>query len=75
MFELIVKTLAEYVEVEPENITPEADFIDDLKMNSYDFISLIGALEEKLCIEIPDTEIMDLRTVGDVAEYLKTKLQ
>ena len=75
MFELIVKTLAEYVEVEAENITPEADFIDDLKMNSYDFISLIGALEEKLCIEIPDTEIMDLRTVGDVAEYLKAKLQ
>ncbi len=74
MFELLRKALMDYVDVPEEEITLQTDFVKDLQMNSYDFISLIGQMEDDLGIEIPDDEIRDLRTVGDVADYLKSKI-
>ncbi len=74
MIDIIRKTILEYVDIPEEKITEDTDFVTDLEMNSYDLISMIGQLEESLCIEIPDTEIRDLKTVGDVAEYLKQKV-
>jgi len=75
MHDMIVKALIEYVDVPEESITAQTDFINDLHMNSYDFVSLVGELEDTLCIEIPDNEIRGLRTVGDVEEYLKSKIK
>ena len=74
MFELLRKALMDYVDVPEEEITLQTDFVKDLQMNSYDFIRLIGQMEDDLGIEIPDDEIRDLRTVGDVADYLKSKI-
>ena len=70
MFEKIKNTLLEYVECEPEKITPETEFLKDLKMNSYDIISMIGQLEEEFDISIDNDELKEIFTVGDLAEYL-----
>ena len=71
----IKKTIVEFVDVDEEKITSETRFIEDLELNSYDFANIIGKLEEILDIEIPDRDLRDLETIGDVEEYLKKKLQ
>lgn len=48
-------------------------FVKELKLTSYDIVSIVGKLEEDLDIEIPDREISSLETVGDLLEYLSKK--
>ncbi len=74
MFEQIKETILQYVDVDPEKITPEARFIEDLCFNSYDFISLLGELEENFGVSVNEEEVVGLATVGDVMEYVE-KLQ
>ena len=69
MLEEIKELILEYVEVEPEQITPEARFIEDLHFNSYDFMSLLGEVEEKYEIEVDEQDVLELRTVGDAIAY------
>jgi len=72
--EKIKDIVAEKLGVEKEKIIPEASFIDDLGADSLDTVELIMKMEEEFGIEIPDEEAEKLRTVGDVIEYLKTKV-
>ena len=73
MFEQIKELILQYVEVNPEDITPEARFIEDLHFNSYDFMSLLGELEERLNVTVDEQEILELHTVGDAVKYLENK--
>ena len=74
MLEQMREIIVQYVEVKPEDITPEARFIEDLHFNSYDFMSLLGELEEKLGVTVDEQEVLELHTVGDAIAYLE-KLQ
>lgn len=74
MLEFIRNTIIEYVEIDPSQITPETRFIDDLNLNSYELISIIGNLESEYGISIPDHELHNLLTVADLMEYLKDKV-
>lgn len=75
MLSYIRKSLLEYVDVEEESITDATRFVADLNLNSYDIISLVGKTEQDLGVEIPDGDIRNLVTVGDLSEYLREKLQ
>ena len=71
MFEQIKELILQYVEVKPEDIVPEARFIEDLHFNSYDFMSLLGELEETFGVTVDEQEVLELHTVGDAIEYLE----
>ena len=71
MLEQIKELILQYVEVNPEDITPEARFIEDLHFNSYDFMSLLGELEERLNVTVDEQDILELHTVGDAVKYLE----
>ncbi len=73
MFEVICKAITAYVDVDRDTLTRDTDFINDLHMNSYDFVSLLGELEDSLGVEIPDTDIRELHTIGDVENYIKSQ--
>jgi len=73
MLDVIREVLAEYVDVPADSITEATDFVQDLHMNSYDFVSLIGELEDRLGVETEDEELQGMHTVGDVLTYLKAK--
>lgn len=60
--------------VEETQITPEANFIDDLKADSLDTVELVMAFEEEFGIEIPDEDQEKLRTVGQAYDYLKSRM-
>lgn len=74
MLEFIRNTITEYVDIDPSAITPETRFIDDLNLNSYELISIIGNLEGEFGISIPDNELHNLLTVADLMEFLKDKV-
>ena len=74
MFEEIVNVLSEYTEVPTEEITENSRFIDDLGMNSYNIMCAVGAMEDEFDIEVNESDVADIRTVGDVVKYIE-KLQ
>jgi acyl carrier protein len=57
--------------VKPDQITPEAKFIEDLGADSLDTVELVMALEETFGSEIPDEDAEKLTTVGDVIRYIE----
>jgi acyl carrier protein len=65
--EIIVNELG----VEPEKVTDEASFVEDLGADSLDTVELVLAFEEAFDIEIPDEDAEKLQTVGDAMRYLK----
>ncbi len=73
MFEKLSEIICNYVEVEPENIHPESRFMEDLGFTSFDFMSMLGELEDAFDIEIDQQEAANIRTVQEAADYL-TKL-
>jgi acyl carrier protein len=67
--EIIINELG----VEPEKVTPEASFVEDLGADSLDTVELVMAFEEEFGIEIPDEDAESLQTVGDAVKYLQEK--
>jgi acyl carrier protein len=67
--EIIINELG----VEPEKVTPEASFVEDLGADSLDTVELVMAFEEEFGIEIPDEDAEQLQTVGDAIRYLQEK--
>ena len=65
--------IAEQLGVKPEQVTPQASFIDDLGADSLDTVELVMALEEEFGVEIPDEEAEKLITVGDAIKYVEEK--
>ena len=69
-----IKTIiAEQLGVKPEEVTPNASFVDDLGADSLDTVELIMALEEDFNIEIPDEDAEKMKTVGDAIKYIEEK--
>ena len=71
MFEKLVKIICNYVEVEPENVKPESRFMEDLGFTSFDFMSMLGELEDEFDVEIEQQEVTGIRTVKEAADYLE----
>ena len=68
--EIIVNELG----VEPEKVTEDASFVEDLGADSLDRVELVMAFEEEFGIEIPDEDAEKLQTVGAAIQYLKEHL-
>ena len=74
IFEKVKAVIADKLQVEPEKVTLEARFIEDLGADSLDTVELIMGLEDEFGLEISDEEAEKIRTVKDVVEYIKAKL-
>ena len=72
--EKIKSIIAEQLGVKPEEVTPQASFIEDLGADSLDTVELVMALEEEFGIEIPDEDAEKMATVGDAAKYIDEKI-
>ena len=72
MFEKLADIITNYVEVKKEDIKPESRFMEDLGFTSFDFMSMLGEIEDEFDIEADPKKAADLRTVGEAAEYLES---
>ncbi len=66
--------LIEKLNIEASQITPNANFIKDLGIDSLDYIELIMEFEQEFNIRIPDTEGEQIKTVGQAVAYIEKKL-
>ena len=71
MFEKLVNIICNYVEVEPENIRPESRLMEDLGFTSFDFMRMLGEVEHEFDVEVEQSEVMNIRTVGEAVDYLE----
>ena len=63
--------IVEQMDVNPDQVTLDAKFIEDLGADSLDVVELVMALEEEFGSEIPDEEAEKLLSVGDVVKYIE----
>ncbi len=71
MFEKVKNMLVNDLQINPDDIKPEAELINDLGINSLELADLILLCEEKFGLEVKDDDIHKFITVGDVVAYLE----
>jgi acyl carrier protein len=69
--EKVKDIIVEQLGVNPEQVTQEAKFIEDLGADSLDTVELVMAFEEEFGIDVPDEEAEKLQSVGDVVRYVE----
>ncbi|MBD1805075.1 MAG: acyl carrier protein [Symplocastrum torsivum CPER-KK1] len=75
IFERVKKIVTEQLEVDPNDVTPEANFANDLNADSLDTVELVMALEEEFDIEIPDEAAEQIATVQAAVDYISNKAE
>ena len=73
-FEKLQGIIAEVLNIEPEEVTMAATFVDDLGADSLDIFQIIMGIEEEFEIEIPNEAAEQIVTVGDAVEQIKNAL-
>jgi len=71
LFDRVKEIIVEQLGVDPEEVTPEASFVDDLGADSLDIVELIMALEEEFDMQIPDEDAEKIRKVGEAVKYIQ----
>ena len=70
-FEKVKNMIAEQLKVDPAEIKPESRLMEDLKADSANIMVMIMDLEDKFGIMVEDDQIMKMKTVGDVVDYIE----
>ena len=71
VFEKVKAILSEQFDVEEDSITLDTSVVDDLGADSLDVVDLLMSIEDEFEIEIPDTEIDNIKTVGERVKYME----
>ena len=74
VFDKIKEMLADQLDADAEEMTMETDIADDLGADSLDVVELLMSIEDEFDVEIPDEEIENLKTIGDVVEYIQNNM-
>lgn len=71
IFDKVKTVIVDQLNVEEDDVTEEASFVDDLGADSLDIVELVMALEEEFGISIPDEEAENIKSVGDAVGYIE----
>ena len=75
IFKTMQDLIVEQFAIDPEEVTMNSSFEDDLGADSVDLVELVMAMEEEFEVdEIPEEDLVGLKTVGDCVRYLSAKL-
>lgn len=69
-FERIRELLAEQLDIDEEKITMDSDILEDFEADSLDVVDMVMTLEDEFGVEIPDEDIENFHTVGDVVRFV-----
>ncbi len=73
MLEKIKAILAKHLKVDPADITEDTNIQEDLGADSLDVVEIVMALENEFGIEIPDEDIIKLKTIRDAMNYIDAR--
>ena len=71
VFMKVREMLVDQLDVEEDAVTMDASITGDLGADSLDIVDLVMSLEEEFDTEIPDEEIENIKTVGDIVKYIE----
>ena len=74
IFEQVKKILCDQLDLEEEQVNEDSEVFDDLGADSLDIVDLVMTLEEEFDTEIPDEDIENLKTVGDIVKYIEDRV-
>lgn len=70
-FDKIKSILAEQLDADIEEMTMDTDIAKDLGADSLDVVELLMSIEDEFSVEIPDEEIENIKTIGELVEYIE----
>ena len=70
-FDKVKAILIDQLYVDEDKVTMDASIFDDLGADSLDVVDLVMSLEEAFDIEIPDDQVENIKTVGDIVKYVE----
>lgn len=70
VFERVRAIIADQLDLDEDQITMESDIINDFDADSLDVVDLVMSLEDEYGIEVPDEDIENFHTVGDVVRFI-----
>lgn len=74
VFEKIKEILAEQLDADADEMTMDTKIAEDLGADSLDVVELLMSIEDEFEVEIPDEEIENMKTIGDVVEYIQSNM-
>lgn len=71
VFDKVKEIIVDQLDVDEDKVTMEAAIAEDLGADSLDIVDLVMSLEEEFDIEIPDEQVENVKTVGDIVKFIE----
>ena len=71
VFERIREIICDQLDFEEDKVTMDSDIMEDFEADSLDVVDLVMSIEDEFGLEVPDDQIENFRTVGDVVRYIE----
>lgn len=71
LFEKVRDIIVDQLDADESAVTMDASIIDDLGADSLDVVDLVMSIEEEFDVEIPDEEVENIKTVGDIVKFIE----
>lgn len=75
VFEKVKAILIDQLDAEEDAVTMGASISDDLGADSLDIADIVMSIEEEFDVEIPDEQLANVKTVGDIVKYIEENLE
>ena len=71
VFERIREIICDQLDLEEDKVTMDSDIMEDFEADSLDVVDLVMSIEDEFGLEVPDDQIENFRTIGDVVRYIE----
>ena len=75
VFDKIREIIVDQLDVDEDKVTNDANITEDLGADSLDVVDLVMSIEESFDLEIPDEEVENIKTVGDIVKFIEAKTE
>ena len=73
VFDKVKELISEQLDVKADDITEASNIQDDLGADTLDVVDLVMALEDEFDVEIPEDQVENIKTVGDIVKFIEDK--
>ena len=70
ILEKLIQILSEQLDLDPNSLSADTAIVEDLGADSLDVVEMLMAVQDEFDVEIPDDEIENFKTIGDMADYV-----